>query len=31
MALVPLGYPARGRWKQPERRPVDEVAHWNRW
>ena len=31
MALVPLGYPARGRWKQPERRPLDEVVHWNRW
>jgi nitroreductase len=31
MGLLPLGYPARGRWKQPERRPVDEVTHWNRW
>jgi nitroreductase len=31
MGLLPLGYPARGRWKQPERRPVTEVVHWNRW
>jgi nitroreductase len=26
MALVPLGYPARGRWAQPKRRPLDEVV-----
>jgi nitroreductase len=31
MALVPLGYPARGRWAQPKRRPVEEVVHWERW
>jgi nitroreductase len=31
MALVPLGYPARGRWAEPRRRPVGEVTHWNRW
>jgi hypothetical protein len=31
MGLLPLGYPARGRWAQPERRPVEEVVHWNRW
>ncbi|TCK22121.1 nitroreductase family protein [Pseudonocardia endophytica] len=31
MGLVPLGYPARGRWAQPRRRPVDEVVHWGRW
>ena len=31
MGLLPLGYPARGRWKQPPRRPVTEVVHWNRW
>lgn len=31
MALIPLGYPARGRWKQPARRPVEEVTHWDRW
>jgi nitroreductase len=31
MALVPLGYPAKGRWAQPRRRPVEEVVHWERW
>ena len=31
MALVPLGYPVRGRWKQPARRPLDEVVRWNHW
>jgi len=31
MGLVPLGYPAQGRWAQPKRRPVEEVVHWNRW
>lgn len=31
MALIPLGYPARGRWAEPVRRPVEEVVHWNRW
>ena len=31
MALIPLGYPDRGRWKQPERRPVADVVHWNHW
>jgi nitroreductase len=31
MGLVPLGYPARGRWSQPRRRPVEEVVHWERW
>jgi nitroreductase len=31
MGLIPLGYPARGRWSQPRRRPVEEVVHWNRW
>lgn len=25
MALIPLGYPARGRWAEPKRRPLDEV------
>jgi len=30
-ALIPLGYPERGRWAQPKRRPVEEVAHLNRW
>jgi nitroreductase len=31
MGLIPLGYPARGRWAQPKRLPVDEVTHWDRW
>jgi nitroreductase len=31
MALIPMGYPARGRWAEPRRRPVDQVVHWNRW
>jgi nitroreductase len=31
MALIPMGYPARGRWAEPKRRPVAEVVHWNRW
>jgi nitroreductase len=31
MALIPMGYPERGRWAQPRRRPVEEVVHWNRW
>lgn len=31
MALVPLGYPARGRWAQPRRLPVDQVVHWDHW
>jgi nitroreductase len=31
MGLVPLGYPARGRWAQPRRRPVEEVVHWGGW
>ena len=31
MGLIPLGYPARGRWAQPKRNPVEEVTHWDRW
>ena len=31
MALIPLGYPARGRFSEPKRRPIEEVMHWNRW
>ncbi|GLY16664.1 oxidoreductase [Kineosporia sp. NBRC 101677] len=31
MALIPLGYPARGRWAQPRRLPVEQVVHFNRW
>ena len=31
MALIPMGYPAKGRWAEPRRGPVEEVVHWNRW
>jgi len=31
MGLIPLGYPAQGRWAQPKRRPVEEVVHWGNW
>lgn len=31
MALIPMGYPAQGRWAQPRRLPVEQVVHWNRW
>jgi nitroreductase len=31
MALIPLGYPRRGRWAQPKRRPVEEVVHFDGW
>ncbi|GAB2607313.1 oxidoreductase [Paractinoplanes abujensis] len=31
MALVPLGYPERGRWAQPKRRPLEEVVFFDRY
>jgi nitroreductase len=31
MALIPLGYPAKGRWAQPKRKPLDEVVHFDRY
>lgn len=31
MALIPMGYPARGRWAEPKRLPVEDVVHWGRW
>jgi nitroreductase len=31
MGLIPLGYPERGRWAQPKRRPLEEVVHWGEW
>jgi nitroreductase len=31
MALVPMGYPAQGRWAEPKRLPVEDVVHWDRW
>ena len=31
MALIPLGYPSRGRWSEPKRRPLDEVVFWDKY
>ncbi len=31
MGLLPLGYPTRGRWSEPRRRPLAEVVHRDRW
>ena len=31
MGLIPLGYPARGRWAEPKRIAVQEVTHWESW
>lgn len=31
MGLIPLGYPERGRWSEPRRRPLAEVVHRERW
>jgi nitroreductase len=31
MALIPLGYPSRGRWAQPKRRPLDTVVFQDRY
>ncbi|MCU7722449.1 nitroreductase family protein [Actinoplanes sp. KI2] len=31
MALIPLGYPSRGRWAEPKRRPLDEVVFHDRY
>ena len=31
MALLPLGYPCRGRWAEPRRQPLQDVVHWNQW
>ncbi len=31
MALIPLGYPERGRWSEPKRKPLDEVVFWDRY
>jgi nitroreductase len=31
MCLIPLGYPSRGRWAQPRRRPLDEVVFADRY
>ncbi len=31
MALIPMGYLERGRFSEPQRRPVEEVAYWDHW
>ena len=31
MATLPVGYPDKERYGSTTRRPVSEVAHWNRW
>ena len=31
MALVPLGYPSKGRWTEPKRRPLEEVVFADRY
>ena len=31
MALIPLGYPKKGKWSQPKRQTVEEVTHWDFW
>lgn len=31
MALIPLGYPDRGRWAQPKRKAAEQVTYWDSW
>lgn len=31
MALIPLGYPIKGKWSQPKRNPVENVTYWESW
>jgi len=31
MALIPLGYPSKGRWSEPKRQPISEVAYMDNW
>lgn len=31
MCLIPLGYPSRGQFTTPQRRPVERVVHWEKW
>lgn len=31
MALVPMGYPSKGRWTQPRRNNVENVTFWDGW
>jgi nitroreductase len=30
MALIPLGFPSKGNWSEPKRRPLDEVVFWDK-
>ena len=31
MALIPLGYPNKGKWSEPKRQRVEDVTHWEYW
>ena len=31
LALVPMGYPMSGRFRETRRQPVDAVTYWNEW
>ncbi|MBH77446.1 MAG: nitroreductase [Dehalococcoidia bacterium] len=31
MAIIPLGYPVKGRFSQPRRMPVEQVVHFDTW
>ena len=31
VAIIPLGYPIRGRFSQPSRMPVEQVVHFDTW
>ena len=31
MALIPLGYPVRGKWGRPKRQLGEDVTHWESW
>ena len=31
MALIPLGYPSKGRWAEPKRQPVKDIAYKDHW
>jgi len=31
MALIPLGYPSKGRGSQPKRESVENITYWNKW
>ena len=31
MALIPLGYPNRGKWSLPKRKAVKDVTYWESW